>query len=145
MRGASSYAGWRIALPGYNNKRQRMSAEDMDELTESIRRQVIENIVARIPNILAAQGFTIVPHGLSPNSPSDARRTSFSTIEGGGSTLKFAGHEEMPHLQERHLPPGQPSEQRQVPAIHHAAPQQMEVTPQVEPGSISLLTEPALY
>ena len=71
-----------------------MSAEDMDELTESIRRQVIENIVARIPNILAAQGFTIVPHGLSPNSPSDARWASFSTIKGAGSTLRFAAHEE---------------------------------------------------
>ena len=45
-----------------------MSAEDMDELTESIRRRLTEDIVARIPDILGAQGFKIVPDGLSADT-----------------------------------------------------------------------------
>lgn len=117
-------------MPGYSNKRKRMSEADVDQLTEHIRRKVTQDILANIPNILASHGLKIVAAGASPNrSPSDARRTSFSSIEGGGHRFQNDVHEPMLQLEEQ---------QQNV----QTDDQQHQMIPNLSAGSISLLKEP---
>ncbi|TVU33801.1 hypothetical protein EJB05_15609 [Eragrostis curvula] len=83
VRAFSSYDGWK-RWPGYKKKRG-LSPEDMKQLTEQLRAQVTQDIISNIPNILAAQGFKIVPISPCPNqvSPGEARKSSCASVGNG--------------------------------------------------------------
>lgn len=81
VRGVSSYHGWKIAMPGY--KRNRVTEEYMHKLVEDLRSQVMQDIIASMPTIIASQGLKIIPTspGHDQRSPADGWRNSCASIE----------------------------------------------------------------
>ena len=120
-------------MPWYK-KRQRMIDDDLQQLREELRREVTADVLSNIPSLLASHGLIVVPRsGCSPNeSPSDVRRSSFSSIEGGGQRFEYEGHEPMLQFEEQQIQ--QTADQPPV--------QKSPVLPNLSAGSISLLQEP---